>query len=301
MSGIATRFNQIIKNIFHNQCTDNAIDVVPSVVRAHNVELELIEGTHITSSLHPSIIHFSLNKAATQYVKSILVQCAAESGMNHADINGYAFDTDFPFLDHLSAEEMERYQHVFKKKGYLYSTFGGMVEGIPELEKYRIVFFIRDPRDILVSSYYSQAFSHVVPDKTGSKHDGFMKRREWARASTIDEYALTESIKVNSILEKYCNLLLKPYRNTYVTTYEDMIADFSRWLDALLKYCELTISDGLRSKIISDNSHLRPMTEDVQKHLRKGVAGDYKEKLQPATIQQLNRTFAAALELFGYR
>ena len=46
---------------------------------------------------------------------------------------------------------MENYKHIFKSKGYLYRVFGGMVEGIEDLENYKIVLATRDPRDILVS------------------------------------------------------------------------------------------------------------------------------------------------------
>ena len=75
----------------------------------------LIKGTHKNSNKHPSIIHFSFNKAATQYVKSILRRCAVENGMVPVGIHDYAFNADFPYLDHLSAKEMEKYMHIFKR------------------------------------------------------------------------------------------------------------------------------------------------------------------------------------------
>ena len=43
--------------------------------RQFKVERELIEGCHHAKSPHRSIIHFSVNKAATQYTKSILSRC----------------------------------------------------------------------------------------------------------------------------------------------------------------------------------------------------------------------------------
>ena len=137
--------------------------------RKFSVELDLIKGQHQNYNKHPSIIHFSLNKAATQYTRRILEQCAVENGMVPVNIHGYAFHTNFPYLDHLTEEEMKKYQHIFKPNGYLYSVFGGMIEGISDLEKYKIVLMVRDFRDILVSEYYSIAFSHVAPYKQGNK------------------------------------------------------------------------------------------------------------------------------------
>ncbi len=46
--------------------------------KRYRTELALIKGIHENSSKHPSIIHFSFNKAATQYVKSMLRRCAVE-------------------------------------------------------------------------------------------------------------------------------------------------------------------------------------------------------------------------------
>jgi hypothetical protein len=100
------------------------------------VELDVIKGKHHTDSTHPSIIHFSVNKAATQYIKSIFYRSAKENGMTPVDIHHYAFLSDFPFLDKLSASQMQEYQHIFKPAGYFYGVFGGMIETISNLEKY---------------------------------------------------------------------------------------------------------------------------------------------------------------------
>lgn len=87
--------------------------------RRFRVELDLIKGRHQNENAHPSILHFSLNKAATQYTKSILRRCAAQNGMIPVGIHDYAFHTDFPYLNHLSAADMLKYQHVFRSTGYL--------------------------------------------------------------------------------------------------------------------------------------------------------------------------------------
>jgi len=265
-----------------------------------NVELELIKDIHINCNTHPSIIHFSFNKSATQYIKSLLTRCATSNGMIPVGINDFAFNTDFPFLDHLSAEEMLKYRHIFKPEGYIYTVFGGMVEGIERLEKYKVVLGVRDPRDMLVSSYFSQAFSHVIPDEKGNKQAGFMARREFALRSTIDEYVLAESEKLNRTFLKYHELLLQKYPTIYVARYEDMLGDFGGWLKGLIEYCDLEVSAELFDSIMAENEGMKPADEDVSRHLRKGLPGDYLDKLQPATIKFLNDKFTLMLERFGY-
>lgn len=174
-----------------------------SIQRQFRVERALINGTHANSNKHESILHFSINKAATQYVKSILRRCAIHNGMTHADINGYAFFSDFPYLDHLSESEMNSYKHIFRQKGYLYSVLGGISGEIPGMNDYLIVLTIRDPRDVLTSSYYSKAYSHPAPFKKSNKYQRYIDERANTRCIEIDEYVINQSEKVRSIYQGY--------------------------------------------------------------------------------------------------
>lgn len=264
-------------------------------------ELKLISGAHENDSKHPSIIHFSFNKAATQYVKSVLRRCAFENGIVPVGIHEYAFVSDFPYLDHLSAEEMKEYSHIFKENGYLYSVFGGMIEGIPHLDRYKIILVARDPRDILVSSYYSIAYSHPVPKRTGNKYKDFMSKRINARNSDINEYAISQCNRILGAFMKYQSLLLDKYENVYLTTYEKMTCDFQEWLNDLTRYCELNMSQNLMRSLLNENEWMKPKEENIYEHVRKARPGDYKEKLDPNTIDYLNVKFASILNRYHYK
>lgn len=263
-------------------------------------ELALIEGTHRNENPRPSILHFSFNKAGTQYIKSILSQCATQSGMTTVSIHDYAFHSTFPYLNKLTREELADYQHLFKSKGYLYSVFGGMIDGIENLQDYKTILVTRDPRDILVSEYFSFAFSHVEPSQKGDKHAAFMSQRKAAQSVSIDDYVLAESGKMTSIFSRYQAVLLDQYERAYVARYEEMVSDFSSWLEGLLAYCGFELSEAFVQGLIEQNEASKPKAEDVNRHVRKGKAGDYKEKLQPETIRQLNEDFGPMLERFGY-
>lgn len=268
--------------------------------RRFAVELALIAGKGLTTSSHPSIIHFSVNKAATQYVKRILGRCASECGLVNVAMHDYAFQTNFPYLDSLSAEQMRAYQHVFRPLGYFYAVFGGMLQGVPELERYRMVLVLRDPRDVLVSSYFSVAFSHAAPGEDSDKLDGFTELRTRALASSVDEYVLAESDRVLENYMRYKSLLIDRYPGAYVTKYEHMTEDFAGWLRALLSYCELDVSPPLFARLVEEHLAKRPRQENIHQHTRKGKPGDYREKLQPQTIARLNQKFAPVLNAFDY-
>jgi hypothetical protein len=268
--------------------------------KQYRVEIELIKSNHINENNHRSIIHFSMNKAATQYVRGLLERSATEIGMVTVGLGEYAFHTNFPYLDDLSVSEIEKYQYLFKPTGYLYSVFGGMIEGISDLEKYLVVLMIRDPRDILVSEYYSYGYSHAVPLKRGNKYDKFMKMRRMARQLTVDEYVIGESDRLYNTYQRYIRLLVNRYPLVYVTKYEDMTSDFGVWLGNLLDHCELKVSSGLLRSFFEESKKLQPKKEDVYQHNRKGMPGDYREKLKQETIDNLNLRFSPVLEKFDF-
>ena len=112
---------------------------------------------------------------------------------------------------------MEKYLHLFKPNGHLYSVFGGMIEGLAKLEKYKTVLMVRDPWDTLVSKYYSIAYGHTAPDKHGNKYKHFVEERKKFRESVIDEYAAAQSDRVYNTLQRYKSLLVDRYPNVYVT------------------------------------------------------------------------------------
>ena len=267
--------------------------------RQFHVERQLIANTHHTDCRHPSILHFSVNRAATQYVKSVLRQCAAANGLTNVGLHDYAFQADFPYLNTLSKEEMESFNHIFKPQGYAYSVFGGMIEGIPQLDQYRTVLMIRDPRDILVSSYYAVAYSHSLPGQTDKKAQ-FIALRQQAKASTIDEYVRHQCDHLSGVFERYQRLLVQPTSAVYITRFEDMVMDFPQWLSSLLEYCDLTISDRLYQSLVTDHHRLTPKAENIRHHQRKGKVGDYLEKLMPETVEYADSKLFESLSFFEY-
>jgi len=263
------------------------------------VEKALLAGGHRTYSRRPSVLHFSFNKAATQTVKKLLIECARRNKLTSVLLHDYAFHNVMPFLDHLESDEMKGYAHMFKPEGYLYTVFGGMIEGIPSLEKFKVVLVVRDPRDILVSDYYSIAYSHAIPD--GEKKEIYLSRRENALATTLDEYVLNNAPKLQSVFERYAIHLFPVCPGVHVARYEDMVENFPEWLDSLVSACGMEISKSFRQDLLEKHEGRRPKGENIQKHLRKGMPGEHREKLRPETIEQLNQTFKESLTGFNYR
>jgi len=264
------------------------------------LERALLNGRSPAVTDHISVIHFSINKAATQYTKRIMLRCGVENELLAVRMNDYAWNKDFPFLFTLSEEELERYVHIFHPCGYLYTVFGGLVEGIPNIQDYRTVVMIRDPRDILVSEYYSYSKSHSSP-RSAAKLAEFETFRAKVKDQTVDEYTIEASHRLKFRLQQYLNLQ-QAAPAICVLKYEEMIADFSTWLNKLLAHCQWQISATLHEQLLEEAGRgRRKKHEDPNSHRRQITPGDHKRKLQPETINYLNEYMAEVLLGFDYQ
>ena len=263
-------------------------------------EISLINACRASSSDHRSNLHFSVNKSATQYVKHILRSCAKEHAMIHIDFGGYAFHSNFPYLDQLSPEQMRSFQHLFRASGYVYSPFGGMVADIPQIADYHIVLVLRDPRDVLTSEFFSIGRSHRMPPAASNKSGAFRELRSRARVLTIDEYVICESARVKAAYQRYIDSLLEPGHPVAVLKYEDMILDFPRWLTKLEAHCELSMSSELRERLMNDARRAGSRKEQVDSHARQLRPGDHRRKLREQTIAELNERFTDILSRLDY-
>ena len=264
-----------------------------------STEFALLEGKDISTSTHPSIIHMGLNRSASQWIKSVLRRVSETEGLVHVRWNEMAFDSSYPFLDRL--ESVEEYQHIFKPRGYLYSAFGGYPVGIPELPRYKIILAVRDPRDILVSRYYSKAFSHRLPFEGSDKRDSVLQERKQARRQSVDEFVLETSDKLQETYTIYLDQLLDDHPDVHVARYEDMTADVNAWMESILDYIEISPSQSIKEEILEEAQSVQnKKREDVNSHIRKGQPGDYKHKLSPSTISKLNKKFSQILSHLNY-
>jgi len=269
-----------------------------AVACLYPVERQLVRGRHTPKSDHPSIIHFSVNKAATQYIRNLLIACTVENGLTPVQFSQYSWMTNMNFLDRMTDEEFQDYKHVFRPRGYCYTSFARFVRNIPNSEQYRKILVTRDPRDIVTSHYFSLAFSHPLPaDPKRAKE--FLQQREEVRKKSIDEFVIYFSDRVIEAFNSYMDHLIGQ-ENLHVTRYEDMVADFSSWLDALLAFCDLKISDKTRAQLIASSAGSVPAGQRPDQKRRQVVPGDHLRKLKPETIAALNERFAPILDAFGY-
>lgn len=154
----------------------------------------------------------------------------------------------------------------------------------------RIAVHLRDPRDVLVSMYFSWSFSH--PGIEPALRDRY-------RARGVDGFALFESAAMKKRYQYYLDHIL-PLPNAALLSYEDFILDRDKWVSQLLATMQIDDPRNRYPRLLADNPGADLRAEDVNQHIRKATPGDFREKLSQDTIQKLNAEWAELLDKLGY-
>jgi hypothetical protein len=185
----------------------------------------------------------------------------------------------------------------FVPRGYCFAGFRTFPEYLEEfdLSSFKKILLIRDPRDMIVSHYFSQKISHdLPPGELGAKLKAI---RSSLNRKTIDQYALESAAGVRRKYAQYQQAVfdsnLKLYR------YEDVIFSKRKWLASVLEFVGIDMPMEAINRI-ADRQDFRPKVEDPGRHIRRVTPGDHRNKLQQETILELNQVFAEVLERFGY-
>ena len=160
----------------------------------------------------------------------------------------------------------------FKKKNNNYVIFPNRVPPDKYLKNERYLIQLRDPRDILVSAYFSVKYSHGynLPESYYSDINKFILERSY--------------IFVNRNKNLFDSL---NYNSKYIF-YEDMVCNFKFWANEI--FDEFSINNNIRDKIINKFSKEFDSfpKENIHKHKRQMKPGDYKNKLSKETIFKIN-------------
>lgn len=212
-------------------------------------------------------------------------------------------------IDYLHRMEVGKFNGIdFQESGFLYGplrvsvnrrvpAFRKVIRHIIEqgfLKDKRAVFFVRDPRDILVSTYYSFGFSHVFSNNPEVREVQNQARNE-IRKRTLDEYCLEQAVSCGENFA-LIHRMIGECQDGILLRYEELIHDFDAMAEKMSQFICLSKADIKEMKIRS-----RPQErENIFAHQRSGLTEDYARKLKPETISQLNCILGDTLKQFGY-
>jgi Sulfotransferase domain len=159
---------------------------------------------------------------------------------------------------------------------------------------------VRDPRDAIVSEYFSNAYSHSIPQRTQEAApitDLLEKRRREALDTKIDEYVLERARSLLSAYLGYVNELNSA--SITVVKYEDYIFRKPDLIRLIASDFDMRVDDAQIATIMAW-ADILPEKETPTAFVRRVTPGDHREKLRPETIAKLNTIMKPAMETFGY-
>ena len=263
---------------------------------------------------YDSIFHCCTWKSASQWFVELF---GHPHVLAHAGLNVVTLTTWF---DRLKAEglvdldrpdDMRRLLHrrlpaafAYPPKSVATTLYYSKAEflNLPLPTKYRAFFVMRDPRDLVVSYYFSMRDSHV-------ENSWVRPTRERLRALDEDQglhFVIDQLSKEGffDILRSWAPSGLR-VPNLAVFRYEDLAARPDDFVRSLLDWLQIRLPEAKLAEVCHDTSFARLSgrhrgEEDRSSHLRKGVSGDWRERLTPAHLQRLERASPGLAPALGY-
>ena len=246
----------------------------------------------------PAWFAFGIWKSGSTLLFQILTYLAQRNDANWVSIPDDLFQKNIDFVGDYASYIPER----LIQPGNVYGGFRIFPRSLaanPTFQEGRKVLMVRDPRDALVSQYFSFAKSHYLPEgdeKSGPRRD-LQNVRKLMEQMSIDEFVIQQAPAMNEAMLSYRDLLSDP--QLLVLRYEDIIFNKSELLTILCEHFGWRLSEQGRVDILH-HVDIRPDKEDAAQFIRKVTPGDHVTKLKPATINAVNRLVKEAMDTYAY-
>jgi hypothetical protein len=279
---------------------------------------ELIEGRLNPPTDYPSLLFFTVHKAASSFGARLLQEIAAANEICSIDFDNYLFagagDKTSPTVRQArpllakvftedefgpTPEQEARFRNLFLPKGCLYAAIRRppLLHCLPHLDQFRAILLLRDPRDCLTSLFYSVAYSHRPPGDP-DKQPAFFEYRDQVREMKIDRFVLAHGPEWCARYQQFCSALQK-HDNVHLLTYEQLVLDFPGWIDRVLEIWGVDVDIRVRRKLMR-MGRFDVEKEDVHSHKRQVQPGDHRRKLKPETIEEITEMFRPVLVPLNY-
>jgi len=239
-----------------------------------------------SKSNYDSIIFFTVHKSASTLIKQSIFKLIRSENITSVDFSTY-WSADQQLKNYNSKATMKS---LLVKKGHFYGAIRNFYD-FPDLDNFKILLVLRDPRDVLTSHYFSTLYNHPL-----GRVEIYKDRQKYANQS-IDEFVLEQAEALNTKYKNYINHLLGK-KNVLFLKYEDMVSDFKNWMDELCNF--LGATDQSAKEEIIKTTTFTVKKEDPNSFIRNIKAGDHKNKLKTETIDKLNKIFCEALQKLNY-
>ena len=224
-------------------------------------------------------------------MNNMMEEALARAGVPQIDIPRTAFYAGLPENNVTNPQDLI-FEHGYCYRGF--RNFPPYLRGF-DIAKSKKVLLIRDPRDMLVSYYFSMAQSHFVPN-AGVVREHLLRQRAAAAAVDVNDYCISKIDYFKEEFRGYTSILGQQIR---VFRYEDVIFRKAEWLAEMLLYFDVELADNEIQRIAKAND-IRPERERPGDHIRQVTPGNFRKHLTKETIERLNNAYSEELAAYHY-
>lgn len=238
------------------------------------------------------LILLSQQRAGTQITEYIIRQVFNCIGQEAVNLPKYSF-----WKGESVSKKLKKEQWIAEncnEPGYFYGALGPFSD-IASLPDCKYLLMLRDPRDVVVSHYFSIRDAHLLNSQR------MVELSKEAKSLSIDEYVLADH--PNKMISEYleqAQKMMSSDKEILFMKYEDLMSEPKVFVQKLCAFLGVTLSDEVLEEIIG--SHFEPVEEENRQfhHKRSGAWGQFKTKLSPESQSILWDKYGEAASLFGY-
>ena len=244
--------------------------------------------------------YFGHHKCASQWIRSVISDVCSLLGLKLANVSGPG-----KFKKDLNAFVLE--------KGMDFLTYtNANFSFISKLDNFKGFHVIRDPRDIVVSAYFSHRYSHST-DKWPEliEHREKLQRVPFEEGLCVEMDMRKKQFDIMYDWDYSCSNILELKMEDLISDSEAVFRNVFGFLGLLNQDTE-TISRGKAvsveqlSSIIDRQQFARksggrnPGEENLNNHYRKGISGDWRNHFAPEHIEYFKSKYNDLLLKLGY-
>jgi Sulfotransferase domain len=249
-----------------------------------------------------NVYHCCVHKTGSQWIRKVLADPAVYRA---SGLRTYAYQPRQRNEQRTRSYPEVRFDRAFPARRIvspLYVTHAAFA-AMPKPEPWRTFFVARDPRDVVVSWYFSTIASHPT-----SNIPGMLETRDRLRA--LDEpdglIASIEHLAANGLFDALRSWAGVDEPDVLVLRYEELIGpDADAWWSRLFEHCDVRLDAREREALIARYSFRSlsgrdPGEEDTASKFRKGVAGDWRNHFTPAVAEAFRRRTSDLVGALAY-
>ena len=251
-----------------------------------------------------NIYHCCVHKTASQWVRTLLHD---DLTYKYSGLEVYNYEKRLPGRVDPRPLNARTFAEPFPRRRIITPIYIDQpgLKNVPKPQNFRAFFVMRDPRDIVISRYFSIKVSHPVMGHISElRADLGTMSQEEGLAYTIGQLPKGGTLDA---LQSWAKIA--PGDQELATfRYEDLTGSdqFATW-QRLCAHCDIRMPGAKLRELLERNSFAALTrgrergAEDVNAHLRKGVAGDWKNYFTPAVEKKFRAVAGTLVEDLGYQ